>query len=770
MNKFIKLFLLSLIFLGNSWAIGDLPSANFIIDPSLTTLHHATTLNASSSRDTWGGKNLSYSFKLNNDGSWSNFSSSAIFNFTPKAIGKFKAYLRVKDKKGRISESMRWYQVGGNNYVAKIRLLTKAPQAGKEVLWQTEISNYRLVDKDKIKLRWDFDSDGIWDTKFSPQKIISHVYPLNFAGRKITPTVEIQWVGGRRETISGYERIHFPVPKANGRELNRYMGFSNSFIPNPNTKVSLLPASIFPPILNIFPGKKVHDKNIIFTFDISRSRLPSQGWVSWSFDGGRSFGYYGKTKIQRKFLPGKYQIVVQSCFNRANKICSRTEEEIEVVADKTDFQIEATLRSLDNNNYAQEDDNSLTIKTGGWVEFRAKIRQTSSNRTNNKLLYRWDFNNNGVWDTPLDEATTAKFQYLRAGKYHIKLQAFSSLEGTSNIAEMVKKTIIVKYNNPPRANFDFRVRNYSSDNNFSKKKCVYLDDVITFHSTSSDDFTRNGDLSGRFDVDGDGRWDNFWISNPTISWKFRTAGKFRIKFQVKDKQNLSSEIYKDFCVFNITRKQRQINLKKPAGINIQATPVEGFLSASDKKRHNIKIIKERTFSPKKIIERQKNNFLITGVDPLLGLNYQSNSWYTAKESKKLVVDISNKSLFVGQIFSFDISRNLGEYRNFKWFIGDSENLLHWRNSRQSPLMGDLDILVNQDKLGARIINPVKLRNTPVKIYRAWRTPGQKVITFSGENIRTGQREYLSFSVWTVDLPAGKKQEISVKRTLGRINY
>ena len=87
MNKFIKLFLLSLIFLGNSWAIGDLPSANFIIDPSLTTLNHATTLNASSSRDTWGGKNLSYSFKLNNDGSWSNFSSSAIDNINISSKG-----------------------------------------------------------------------------------------------------------------------------------------------------------------------------------------------------------------------------------------------------------------------------------------------------------------------------------------------------------------------------------------------------------------------------------------------------------------------------------------------------------------------------------------------------------------------------------------------------------------------------------------------------------------------------------------------------------
>lgn len=77
-------------------------------------------------------------------------------------------------------------------------------------------------------------------------------------------------------------------------------------------------------------------------------------------------------------------------------------------------------------------------------------------------------------------------------------------------------------NSEPEAEFTF------SD------QSVVTDTELTLYASESWDEEDPNDLQYRWDLDGDGRWDTEFSSNPTVTHEYYTSGPYEVRLQVKD--------------------------------------------------------------------------------------------------------------------------------------------------------------------------------------------------------------------------------------------
>ena len=242
MNTLARLsFGLCLIWFGNlpqSQAAGGLPQANLVIEPYQVVEDQTITLRADDSRGSDGrGYNLQYRFKINRDTDWTDWGTSSSYEFSAEEIGAFKARLEVKDAWGYVQTTYRSYRVVPiSERRVRVSLLTDPAFVGQLVEWKVQAVLDDQFPLDEVRTRWDFDSDGEWDQDFSAEKIITHVYPLEFAGRKITPTIEVQWPNEDTEIIAGYyDYVYSPsTPEDEEDDSTRT---KKLFIPNYSAEV-----------------------------------------------------------------------------------------------------------------------------------------------------------------------------------------------------------------------------------------------------------------------------------------------------------------------------------------------------------------------------------------------------------------------------------------------------------------------------------------------------------------------------------------------------
>jgi PKD repeat protein len=133
------------------------------------------------------------------------------------------------------------------------------------------------------------------------------------------------------------------------------------------------------------------------------------------------------------------------------------------------------------------------------------------------LQVRWDFTNDGTFDTEWAAAKTASFTYPQDGSYTAVLQ----VKDPQNRTDSATKTFnIAATNTAPTAVFNV---------NIVKGMTASLD-----ASSSNDSEDAPEDVRIRWDFDGDGTYDTDWVNAKTAEYTYPAAGEYTIKLQVKD--------------------------------------------------------------------------------------------------------------------------------------------------------------------------------------------------------------------------------------------
>jgi hypothetical protein len=141
------------------------------------------------------------------------------------------------------------------------------------------------------------------------------------------------------------------------------------------------------------------------------------------------------------------------------------------------------------------------------------------------LQVRWDWENDGIWDTAWSTTKTATHQYSTSGTMMIGLDVMDT-QGATNIT---MRSITVQ-DVPPVAVFTVvpSIGNSSTDFTVDASSSYDLEDSI-------------GVLQVRWDWENDGIWDTAWSTTKTSTHSYLTGGDYTIRLQVKDSSNLTGE-------------------------------------------------------------------------------------------------------------------------------------------------------------------------------------------------------------------------------------
>lgn len=147
--------------------------------------------------------------------------------------------------------------------------------------------------------------------------------------------------------------------------------------------------------------------------------------------------------------------------------------------------------------------------------------ETSSSR----LRARWDFENDGTFDTYFSTRKTARHTFKQPGVYTVLGEV---LDENGGLARTIDQVTVVE-NTEPFAAFSF------------SPTIGTTGEIFTFQTGSSDDSQyRSNVLKYRFDWNGDGVFDTNFSSKTSWRHQFTEPGLYSVILEVRDPEGLSS--------------------------------------------------------------------------------------------------------------------------------------------------------------------------------------------------------------------------------------
>lgn len=504
-----------------------LPSPNLVVSPSTGEVHTSFTFDASDSFAAGGRGGLQYRFKFEDSGDFTGFSGSSKMTYTPTTTGTKRVALEVKDRDGVIQRTYRTYRVVTSiTRYARIELLNDntVVQRGEPVLFRLVVGLPHTEDPDTVTARWDFDSDGTFDTGFVRAKIVSHVYSLPRGG-SISPTAEVKFATGEIRTIRGFEI--FPSNNPGVRVPTRDYG-----------KVYVRDGSVPPPTLNVSPGKEGFTESTEFIFDASDMRIPQSGYLAWSINGDAF--REGDPVLKKRFdAPGTHEVRLRLCLGRVNPNCATSLVRVKVKESPVRVR-EATIRTSTRygaTSSGSSTNRSLTVKSGEAVTFSPDFSGLSSARVSSgKTFYRWDFQGDGRWDTGFITGSSVTHTYESPGTYRAVVEMFTEDARTDQDFSRSEMMVTVQDDAPPKAEF------------FVGSPEVLADEITTFTAALYDDSPNTADVQYRWDVDGDGRWDTPFDTNKNVRTRYKEPGEYIVSLQVRDGRGQSTTVRRRVAV------------------------------------------------------------------------------------------------------------------------------------------------------------------------------------------------------------------------------
>ena len=168
----------------------------------------------------------------------------------------------------------------------------------------------------------------------------------------------------------------------------------------------------------------------------------------------------------------------------------------------------------------------------GGVNNSIKFDASGSSDPDGSIVgYRWDFTNDGSWDTNWLNQKTTTHAYLKPGTYTVKLQVKDNDEATDTDTASVSIT----GNSWPTARA-------------GGPYTAIINEPTTFDGSSSSD--PDGSIVGyRWDFTDDGNWDTDWLSSPTTNHSYSSTGTYTVRLGVKDNDGAVDDASTTVSVF-----------------------------------------------------------------------------------------------------------------------------------------------------------------------------------------------------------------------------
>ncbi len=517
------LSLLSFFFCNTAWA-SPLPTANLTVSPNTGEIAKEFSFDASDSLNSQGRKGgLEYRFQFKGGESWTDWSATSRRKYKPMNLGTHRAKVQVRERNtSMVQSTYRTYKVVGDIFrKAWISVRPTKIRAGEPAYFELKVSLPRTEDPDKVQSRWDFNSDGRFDTSYSRQKIVSHVYSLHEVGQ-VSPTVEVKFQDGTVKRVRGIENL-----SGKGASVRRTM------LRKTWPKMRVSSPIVVAPIVDVSPGKVGFTEDTVFRFDASRSRTPVHAWMEWSFAGEEFIK--GKNIVFKRFeAPGKHEVRVRTCYDRAQPKCEETLVVVETKEDPLDYRTEVRVHNRTRSTYftsSQTKQTFFKVVAGDKVRFTAGIRQHSGGTGG--FTYRWDFEGDGVWDTPFHRTSAVDHVFSRPGKYKPMVQ----VQNKDLVSTDETVALQVVSSSAPHGNFTV------------DQRYIYVGQKVRFFPKVQDSQTPNTQIKVRFDVDGDGKWDNRFRHLTSFEWRYTEAGQYIARMQIQDQSGKVTTIARSVTVF-----------------------------------------------------------------------------------------------------------------------------------------------------------------------------------------------------------------------------
>ncbi|MBT3349468.1 hypothetical protein HN954_05130 [bacterium] len=533
-----------------------LPHANFSVSPHLGGAGSTFTIDATDSRNSAGNSGgIEMRCQVSPTSGWTQFSSRLTLDFSPKNIGSYTTKCQIRDRETQlISTTYRTYKVI-DVFPRSAQISVEKTQAyvGQPIDFTLVISASASENINEVLARWDFDNDGNWDTGWSRQKFVSHVFDT---ATTTSPRAEIKFFDGEILEIEGI------VPKK--RTL---LGL---ILPRSRwSKLKIVSTPVVPPIVDVRPGISGFTESTIFTFDASRSRVPALGWLEWSFD-GQQWNRSPRSKIvTNKFdSPGIHKIRVRACFGYANPFCEQTELSVDLEPDPVDFSAEIFVQNLTNmSHFGNTNSSIVSAEVGDDLRFSATLRSTPVR--SQKYQYRWAVLQ--LWN----EESDVQFQKTERQFTRWKT-AFSSQNHTHTIFDRTGDflvTLEIRNEDSTVVTQTRRIRvqqNTIPVGTISHSPAqIYVGDRVRFfpknlfeNSENSWNSTTSRTLEVRFDLDGDGKWESDFRSSNSSEWIFSNPGEVTVRMQIRDAGKNVRTVQKTVEVFSIPAPQATVSISK----------------------------------------------------------------------------------------------------------------------------------------------------------------------------------------------------------------
>ncbi len=342
-----------------------------------------------------------------------------------------------------------------------------------------------------LQVRWDWENDGTYDTSYSTTKTASHKFSPDG-----TYTVKL-------EVLDTYG--------------------------NTNTKTKQVVVNNAPPTAAFTVNPTIGDASTYFTFDASGCKdnedATSALQVRWDW-----------------FNDGTWDTLWDT-----NKTVGVT------FGGATFGQLNVKLEVMDSGGLTGTTTGSVTIDNAPTATFTVSPSSGDTNTTfqfdasNSSdpdvgvywLEVRWDWEDDGTYDTNWSTTKTATHTYSTPGTYTVRLEVRQFAGSLTDTTTKQIKVTQASGNTAPTASFT--VNPPSRDTT-----TVFQFDA----SGSSDHEDAMAALQVRWDWEGDGTYDTSWSTIKTASHTYTTVGAYTVRLQVRDSGNLTGTTTKQVQVFS----------------------------------------------------------------------------------------------------------------------------------------------------------------------------------------------------------------------------
>jgi len=471
------------------------PAAIFTFTPTYGTTSTMFLFDGSQSYDNEDSQaSLQVRWDWENDGTWdTEFTTTKSENHQFAQENTYTVKMQVidtEDLSGSATHTVYVNNGGGNT--PPVAIFTYSPETGNTstvFTFNALLSNDIQDPEELLMVRWDWENDGVWDTQFSTNKIAGHQYPVSGT---YTVRLEVRDTEG----LSDFTSLDVVVTQGGG---------------------SSPPTAIF----TIFPA--IGNTTTVFNFDASGSydlQDPSeQLQVRWDWENDGIWDTY-------------YSVNKSTSHQYSQENTYSIRMEVKDTDGETSFVIHDLIVSNSGANTAPTAFFSYNPPSGNiYTMFYFDASQSFDYEDpTDDLIVRWDWENDGVWDTQFSTSKLAIHQFSAEDIYTVKLEVRDT-DGLSGYATLDVTVSNGGSNTPPIALFSVSPTNGTTSTNFNFDA-----------SASYDNEDPQNSLVVRWDWENDGVWDTDYTTIKTATHQYISQGTKTIKLEVKDTQDLTGTI------------------------------------------------------------------------------------------------------------------------------------------------------------------------------------------------------------------------------------